>query len=36
MEESLKAAEDNLEKISMLYQLGVINDNAKFINNDMK
>ena len=36
MEESQKDAEDNLEKLSKLYQLGIIDANGEYINNDMK
>ena len=36
IEESQKDADNNLEKLSKLYQLGVIDENGEYINNDMK
>ena len=36
MEESQVDTDNNLEKFSKLYQLGVIDENGKYVNNDMK
>ena len=36
IEESQKDAEDNLEKLSKLFHLGIIDVNGEYINNDMR
>ena len=35
LEDDQKFADDNAEKLSKLFELGVINDKGEFINNDM-